>query len=149
MGPNSARSCFPNGVREARSTDLLCRTIRNDFPFGMHFTKREAEFRVLERRAARPGNSKRNKDLENTTVRNYFTNGVRDACSPDLLCRTIRNDFPKLYMYVCFLFHSPKTLRAIPCFLRRVTGRSNSVVTPFPQTRACDAPTKYVTFRSK
>ena len=97
----------------------------------MHSTKRWAE-----RRAAQPGNSKRNKDLEKTTVRNYFPNGVREACSLDLLCRTIRNDFPKLYMYVCFLFHSPKTLRAIPCLLRRVTGRSN-FATPFPQKRGC------------
>ena len=89
-----ARLYFPNGVREARSADLLRRTIRNDFPFGMHFTKQEAEFRVLERRAAQPRNSKRNKDLEKTTVRNYFPNGFREACSTDLICRAIRHDFP-------------------------------------------------------
>ena len=48
-----------------------------------------------ERRAAQPGNSKQNKDLEKATVRNYFPNGVRrEACSADLLCRAIRNDFP-------------------------------------------------------
>ena len=76
-------------VREARSADLLRRAIRNDFPFGMHFTKRGAE-----RRAAQLGNSRRNKVLEKNSVRLYFPNGVREARGADLLRRTIRNYFP-------------------------------------------------------
>ena len=41
-GPRmSSRSkLLPNGVREARSTDPLCRAIRNDDPFEMDFIKR-------------------------------------------------------------------------------------------------------------
>ena len=84
--------------------------------------------------------SKRNKVSDEAFARLDFPNGVREARSADLLCRTIRNDFPKLYMYVYFLFHFPKTLRAIPCFLRRVTGRSNSVVTQFQRRYVAGRP---------